>query len=159
MGGVVPAASSERSSGALGGACHRAARAPARTGQSAPAAPAQRARAAPPGIAGPGLHPDSVMGGTLVTRRGDIATVCHQRPAHDSGQPQPAERGGPSRTGPSGTGPNQPSGPTRAGPPERDRPEPADQAEGTTRPEAPLRAASKRAWTSAQFTMSQIALT
>src|SRR5699024_4959195 len=112
-----------------------------------------------PDGAGPTPPPDNVMGGTLVTRRGDIATVWHQPPAHDSGQPQPAERGGPSRPGPSGTGPNQPSGPTRAGPPERDRPEPADQAEGTTRPEAPLRAASKRAWTSAQFTMSQIALT
>src|SRR5699024_12199935 len=102
---------------------------------------------------------DDVGGGPRVAGRGGTAAVGPEGPAHDSGQPQPAERGGPSRTGPSGTGPNQPSGPARAGPPERDRPEPADQAEGTTRPGAPLRAASKRAWTSAQFTMSQIALT
>src|SRR5699024_2475073 len=33
------------------------------------------------------------------------------------------------------------------------------QAEGTTRPDALERAASNRAWTSAQFTMFQIALT
>src|SRR5699024_8670880 len=64
-------------------------------------ASAQRGRVAPPDIAGPTPPPDNVMGGTLVTRRGDIATVCHQRPAHDSSQPQPAERGGPTWTGPS----------------------------------------------------------
>src|SRR5699024_953585 len=101
MGGVLPVASSERSSGAPVGPApdsaspdlHRTAR-PGR-------ASAQRGRVAPPDIAGPTPPPDNVMGGTLVTRRGDIATVCHQRPAHDSSQPQPAERGGPSGTGPS----------------------------------------------------------
>src|SRR5699024_7408541 len=63
----------------------------------------------------PAAPPDNVMGGTLVTRRGDIATVCHQRPAHDSSQPQPAERGGPS-----GTGPSQPIRPKAR--PDRRRP-------------------------------------
>lgn len=41
----------------------------------------------------------------------------------------------------------------------RDLPGGVDQACGTTRPEAVEVAASKRFWTSAQFTMFQIALT
>src|SRR5699024_3049673 len=66
--------------------------------------------------------PASATGGTMVTPRGETATVRHDRPA-------------------------------------RDRTAGTDQAEGTTRPGALERAASNRAWTSAQFTMFQIALT